>query len=381
MTKKVAIVVCALPPQGGGIGNNAYYQWQQLKRLDYQPKIFTPQYKNIAIISDPAIEYLPVTLPIGKAGFLFSLFKKLKEFDIVHLYYPFFGTDLIVLLFKFLNKNKKLVIHYQMDPVGKGFAKLIFKIYIKIFLPVSIKLTDKIFILSWDNARHTYLNTYLNTYNKKFIEIPNGIDTSIFKIKTKNVNLANQYNITSRNKLLIFAGGLDDQHFFKGVDVLIKAFDKISKNNEEVKLMIIGDGNRRKFYERLVDNFGLGERVIFTGWIDNEKLADYYNLGSVFVLPSTERTESFGIVIAEAQACGLPAVVSNWPGSRLTIEDGKTGLLVEPKNENDLTNKITRLLNDNDLRQAMSRKAVVRANEKYSWDSIIVKIDSVYKNL
>ena len=174
---------------------------------------------------------------------------------------------------------------------------------------------------------------------------------------------------------------MDDQHFFKGVDVLIRAFDKISKNNKEVKLMIIGDGNRKKFYERLVDDFGLGERVIFTGWIDNKKLADYYNLGSVFVLPSTERTESFGIVIAEAQACGLPAIVSNWPGSRLTIEDGKTGLLVEPKNENDLTNKIIRLLNDNDLRQAMSRKAIVRANEKYSWDSIIIKIDSVYKNL
>ena len=379
--KKVAIVVCAWPPSGGGIGNNASYHLHYLKQLGYKAQSVTPQYKNISIISDPAIEYLPVTLPIGKAGFIFSLYKKLKDFDIIHLYYPFFGTDIIILFFKLLNRNKKIIVHYQMDPVGRGYQKIIFKIHIKIFLPLIVKVSNKIFVLSWDNARHTYLNTYLNTYNKKFIEIPNGIDTSIFKIKTKNIDLAGQYNITSKNKLLIFAGGLDDQHFFKGVDVLIRAFDKISKNNKEVKLMIIGDGNRKKFYERLVDDFGLGERVIFTGWIDNKKLADYYNLGSVFVLPSTERTESFGIVIAEAQACGLPAIVSNWPGSRLTIEDGKTGLLVEPKNENDLTNKIIRLLNDNDLRQAMSRKAIVRANEKYSWDSIIIKIDSVYKNL
>jgi len=126
--KKVAIVVCAWPPSGGGIGNNASYHLHYLKQLGYKAQAFTPQYKNISIISDPAIEYLPVTLPIGKAGFIFSLYKKLKDFDIIHLYYPFFGTDIIILFFKLLNRNKKIIVHYQMDPVGRGYQKIIFKI-------------------------------------------------------------------------------------------------------------------------------------------------------------------------------------------------------------------------------------------------------------
>lgn len=381
MSKKVAIVVCALPPQGGGIGNNAYYHAQKLSQLDYQVKVFTPRYKNIEIIDNQTIEYLPVVLPIGKAGFLFSLFYKLKEFDIIHLYYPFFGTDLIIILFKIFNSKKKLIVHYQMDPIGQGFQKITFKLHIKLFLRLVIMLSDRVIVLSWDNARNTYLNKYLNKYQKKFIEIPNGIDIDIFQPKSKNLQLANKYNLTESHKVIIFAGGLDDQHFFKGVDVLLKSFVIVAGKNNMAKLMIIGDGNKKSDYEKLAKKLDLVDKVIFTGWVDNKDLADYYNLGNIFVLPSTERTESFGIVIAEAQACGLPAMVSNWPGSRLTIEDGQTGFLVEPKNVIDLSDKIIRLLNDNDLREAMSRKAIIRAKEKYAWDLLIDKVDSLYKNL
>ena len=336
MNKKVAIVVCAFPPQGGGIGNNAYYHLKQLKKIGYQVKAFTPKYKNIKSFDDENVEYLPVVLPIGRAGFLFSLFGKLKEFDIIHFYYPFFGTDLIIILFKLFNHSQKLIIHYQMDPIGQGFQRFMFKLHIKLFLLPLLKISDKIFVLSWDNAKYSYLKSYLDKNKNKFIEVANGIDTDIFFPKEKNVQLANKHNISENDKLVVFAGGLDDQHFFKGVEVLLKSFVMVVKKNASAKLMIIGDGNKRSYYENLSHGLGLKNDVIFTGWIDNENLSDYYNLGEVFVLPSTERTESFGIVIAEAQACGLPAIVSNWPGSRMTIEEGKTGFLVEPKNEPDL---------------------------------------------
>lgn len=381
MNKKVAIVVCAFPPQGGGIGNNAYYHLKQLKKIGYQVKAFTPKYKNIKSFDDENVEYLPVVLPIGRAGFLFSLFGKLKEFDIIHFYYPFFGTDLIIILFKLFNHSQKLIIHYQMDPIGQGFQRFMFKLHIKLFLLPLLKISDKIFVLSWDNAKYSYLKSYLDKNKNKFIEVANGIDTDIFFPKEKNVQLANKHNISENDKLVVFAGGLDDQHFFKGVEVLLKSFVMVVKKNASAKLMIIGDGNKRSYYENLSHGLGLKNDVIFTGWIDNENLSDYYNLGEVFVLPSTERTESFGIVIAEAQACGLPAIVSNWPGSRMTIEEGKTGFLVEPKNEPDLSEKIIKLISDSNLRKEMSSNASLQAKEKYSWSSIIVKIDSVYQSL
>lgn len=381
MNKKVAIIVCAFPPQGGGLGNNAYYHLRELKKIGYEAKVFTPKYKDIKHISGDDVEYLPVVWPLGKAGFLFSLSSKLKGFDIIHLYYPFFGTDLIVLVFKVFHPHKKLVLHYQMDPVGYGYRKFIFKLYLKLFLPLLIIMSQKIIILSQDNAQHSYLRRSIKKYKHKFVVIPNGVDTSIFQPASKNWQLAEQYHISENDQVIVFAGGLDDQHFFKGVDVLLKSFALVSQKNDNAKLMLIGDGNKRNYYEKLAQNLNLQEKVVFTGWINNESLPDYYNLGDIFVLPSTEKTESFGIVIAEAQACGLPALVANWPGSRLTIEDNKTGFLVEPKNESDLSEKIIKLLNDDDLRKKMSQSGSLRAREKYSWDSVIIKIDFLYKDL
>jgi glycosyltransferase involved in cell wall biosynthesis len=66
-----------------------------------------------------------------------------------------------------------------------------------------------------------------------------------------------KYKISASDQVLIFAGGLDSQHFFKGVDVLLKAFVEIIKNNNRVKLMIIGDGNRKKYYQDLAGRLGI----------------------------------------------------------------------------------------------------------------------------
>ena len=381
MEKKVAIVVCAWPPQGGGFGGNAFYHLKQLQKIGYLTRAFTPKYKNIKSPSNQMVGYLPVIFPIGKAGFLFSLFSELKKFDVIHLYYPFFGTDLIIMLFKIFHHQKKLILHYHMDPVGLGFQKFFFKLYLKLFLPSLVMLSDKIVVLSWDHAKHSYINQYFEKNKNKFVEIPNGIEIDIFKLKPKNIQLANKYNISENNRVVIFAGGLDDQHFFKGVDVLIRSFSTVVLKNKEARLMIIGDGNKKEYYEKLANELNLKDWVIFTGWIDNEYLADYYNLGDVFVLPSIERTESFGIVIAEAQACGLPAIISNWPGSRLTIENTVTGFLVKPNDSRALAEKLIFLLENPDLMKKMGEAAIKRVGEKYSWSVVIKEIDKLYQGL
>lgn len=381
MIKKVALVVCAWPPQGGGIGNNASYHLQNLIARGYQAKAFTPSYKNIKNSGEAAVSYLPVILPIGKAGFLLSLFWKLKEFDLIHLYYPFFGTDLIILLFKIFHPRIKLILHYQMDAVGQGLQKLMFKLHLKLFLGPLVSASDKIIVLSWDNAHNSYLKPYLIKYKNKFVAIANGIETALFRPQPKKMELLRKYNLSISHQVIIFVGGLDSQHFFKGVDILLKSFSEVAAKNQEARLMIIGEGNKKRNYQELTDKLEVQEKVIFTGWLANEQLADYYNLGTLFVLPSTQRTESFGIVIAEAQACGLPAIVSNWPGSRQTIAEGQTGLLVEPKNSRDLTQKINLLLNDENLRRSMKEAAIKRATEKYAWSEVIKKIDQLYKTL
>ncbi len=378
---RVAIVVCAWPPQGGGIGNNAYYHAKYLPKLGYRVCAFTPDFANIkkAGHSGICLNYLPVFLPIGKAGFMFSLLKKLKDFDLIHLYYPFFGTDLIVWWFKFWHRDKKLIIHYEMDPVGRGWKRFFFWLHIKLFLGPLVRISDMVAVLSWDNAKNSYLKKYLKKYPAKFAEIPNGIDIDIFRPKPRYAALKDGMGIKAGEKVVAFAGGLGRLHFFKGVDILIRAV--ASLKSKKVKLLIIGDGDLRQRYEQLAKDLGMAEQVIFTGWVVNDSLADYYNLADIFVLPSTARTESFGIVVAEAQACGVPAIVANWPGVRATIEDGKTGLLVESKSEADLAQKISRLLADGETRKAMSEAGRERAVKLYDWNKVLIKIDKVYKEL
>jgi L-malate glycosyltransferase len=155
----------------------------------------------------------------------------------------------------------------------------------------------------------------------------------------------------------------------------------LSELKGEAKVIIIGDGNLKAHFESLAKNLGLEKRVIFTGWVDNKDLVDYYSLADVFVLPSTVNVESFGIVVAEAQSCELPVLVSNWPGVRKTLSDKETGFLIDPGNVEDLTKKLKILLADSELNQRFGKAGRLRVIANYDWDKIIGLLDKVYSRL
>jgi len=272
-------------------------------------------------------------------------------------------------------------LHYQMDPIGQGVKKIIFWLYMKIFFGIIVKCVDKIAILSFDHCFNSYLAKFYKKYQNKFVEIPNGVETNFFTPGHKNEELLRLNNFSVQDKIIIFVGGLDEQHFFKGVPILLKAFQQVSLRDPLAKLLIIGDGNLKSNFQDLARKLNLQDKVNFVGWVDNDKLPDYYCLADIFVLPSTESTESFGIVVAEAQACGLPVIVSNWPGVRTTLIDGKTGFLVKPKDVNDLSEKIIKLLFDKQLSNYLGRNGRERSVNYYSWNQIINKLISIYQEL
>ena len=381
MAHKIAIISCAWPPYGGGIGNNAYRQAQKLSELGYQVTAFTPQFKYIKERQggDFQLEFLPVFLPLGHAGFLFGLFRKLRDFDIIHLNYPFFGSDLIVLIFKFFYPEKKLVMHYHMDVVGQGLKKVIFKVYLKLFLGLAVRLSDKIIVITRDYLEHSYLKKYLKRYSDKFCDIPNGVETDIFVPRPKNRELADKYGLKENDLVLIFVSFLDRQHYFKGLDILLSAFSQLVQKNNNLKLLIVGEGDMKEHYRQTAQDLGLSNNIIFAGFVQD--LVDTIVLADIFVLPSTDRAESFGIVTAEAQSCGLPAVVSDLPGVREVIKNEETGLLVESGSVVDLVDKLNRLLSDTDLRHQMASRARPRMIDFYSWEKVAQKIDSLYKTL
>jgi glycosyltransferase involved in cell wall biosynthesis len=363
----VAIIVCAWPPSGGGIGNTAFYHAKYLDKNRYEVSVFTPKYPELGELTASGAKQFPTKmfLPFGKAGFMMPLFWQLKDYDILHLYYPFFGTDWIVLFAKIFYR-KKMILHHQMDPIGDGFKKYFFRAYIKLFLGLFVYFSDRIVGLSTDQLEHCYLTKYYKKNPSKYFVVPNMVDTEKFFPLEKDVELMQKMNLQTGDRVLIFVGGLDSHHYFKGVSLILKSVKTLSVDYPNLKLIVVGDGNRKTQYEQEAKDLGIAERVRFVGWVDNADLPKYYRLADIHLLPSTDSTEAFGGVIAEAQCCGVPSIASNWPGSRMTLANKETGLLVEPGSQSDLTEKIDRLLSDDILRQEMGAKATQRARQMYS---------------
>jgi len=384
MTKKIAIVVCAWPPGGGGIGNTAYYHAKALNNEKYQITAFIPKYHDtIELLNQQyKLKYLPMFWEFGKAGFMKGLWREMKQFDLIHLYYPFFGTDWIVYFFKFFHPKIKVVLHYQMDPIGSGFKKILFRWYVRLFLNWHLSWSEAIIALSEDHANNSYFTSYYLKHKEKFFIVPNMVDTDKFKPAEKDLLLLKELGFEDNDKIVMFAGGLDSHHHFKGVDLIIKAVADLQKKHPDIKLLIVGDGNWREKYANIAKDLGVDKRTVFTGWIANEDLPRYYNLAEIFVLPSTDSTEAFGGVLAEAQCCGVAGIVSNWPGSRMTLENGVSGLWVNPGDQKDLTEKIDILLSDNELRNQMGEAATKRAHFLYGADEAVnTKIVSMYDEI
>lgn len=135
---------------------------------------------------------------------------------------------------------------------------------------------------------------------------------------------------------------------------------------DHVELIIVGDGDERATFELQVRQWSLESRVTFRGRVDKEVLRTAYQTADALAFPSMSAAESFGLVVAEAQACGLPVVASRLPGVRLVIEEGRTGFLIEPGSVSSLVAGLQKLIENPSLCQSFRQAARDRALDRYS---------------
>jgi phosphatidylinositol alpha-1,6-mannosyltransferase len=114
--------------------------------------------------------------------------------------------------------------------------------------------------------------------------------------------------------------------------------------------------------------------VIFAGYVSDEELVDYYNACDVFLLPCREipggDVEGFGIVFLEANACVKPVVAGRSGGVVEAVDDQCTGILVDPKSEEEISQAVIRLLTDPDLCQNLGQQGRARVLERFTWDAV-----------
>lgn len=130
----------------------------------------------------------------------------------------------------------------------------------------------------------------------------------------------------------------------------------------------------------MVIDEGIYEHVKFAGFVKEELKPLYYKASDIFVLPSTRKHESFGIVNLEAMACGLPIVASKIGGVPDIVKDGENGLLVPPRDSEALADAIIYLLENEDVRRKMSKRGREMV-KNYSWDKIAEQYEEVYEEV
>ncbi len=172
-------------------------------------------------------------------------------------------------------------------------------------------------------------------------------------------------------RLVLWTHRLDPQ---KGFPVAIRAFARLAEEMDDVHLIVAGDGRDRDAIDLL--SAAQRRRVVMLGSLPNEDLPPYHAAADVFIAPATGQ-ESFGYVLVEAMAAGLPVVATDIPGYREVVRDGVEGLLVRPNDPPALAAAISRLLSDPALATALAEAGRARA-EAFSWDVVVPQLEAVY---
>lgn len=254
------------------------------------------------------------------------------------------------------------------------FKSLLLCLYYTIFNELTtLKNSSVIIAVSNDVARVAEKRLFVKRNKIKVINY--GIDTKLFKFSEEERQKTRlELNISDHDKVVLFLSLLSKQ---KGVDIAIKALNELS-SYKDIKLIIAGDGEYFDEAKLLVKNFNLESRVIFTGFVHHENAPKYYNASDIFIFP-TLRIESFGIVIAEAMACGKPVIASNIGSIPDVIDNSVNGILFPPGDFESLARHIYSLLSDHRYSTKLAQNARRKAIERYDLDRMVEETIKVFE--
>lgn len=281
--------------------------------------------------------------------------------DIIHYHMPFIFA--VIAHFIARPKYKKLYITYHSS--FKGYEKIM-----KPFWGLLRKFydsADKIHILAHNIIEY---DCFLEPFKNKCTVIPYGINTNQY-FNSENVEQI-RANYSSK-KILLCLGRLMK---IKGFNYVIESM----KNIKNAVLLIAGNGDELENLQKIVKQNNLEQKVFFVGELVDEQIkAEYYNACDIFVFPSIK--DMFGIVQLEAMRCGKPVINTNLgTGANYVSLNKETGLTVEPKNVEQLTNAINELLNNDELRLRYGRNARKRVEDLFDIKKIKNQYVEAYKS-
>ncbi len=291
-------------------------------------------------------------------SFLWKFRKMAKEADVIEIHTPFPLGDLACLL---SGCRARVVIAWHSDVVKQ-------KKLLKVYKPILMRFLRRADRIITATQGHIDSSHFLPEFRDKCRIIPYGLDISDYETARRSPILTGQLCDPGAVKLF-FAGRLV---YYKGVEVLLEAFRQV----RGCELFLCGTG---PLEESLRERAG-DLPVHFLGRLSDGDLKAAFADCDIFILPSVENSEAFGIVQQEAMVYGKPVINTALPtGVPYVSIHGKTGLTVPPKDAQALAGAIQTLADDEDLRRTLGRNAAQKVREDYDNPNIMEQIVNVLK--
>lgn len=200
----------------------------------------------------------------------------------------------------------------------------------------------------WTISRYTRDRTCESNHldPAKFQMVPCAFQEDVFTPGETSAELMQIYQLYDA-KVLLTVARLWSGDIYKGVDVTIRALPKILTAYPDVKYLVVGRGDDQPRLAKLAEDLGVGDRVIFAGFVPTDQLVDHYRLADGYVMPSQE---GFGIVYLEAMACGVPVIAGDDDGSADPLQDGRVGWQVPHRDPDAVAQACIELLSGTDPR-------------------------------
>lgn len=354
--------------------HKAQYQWQdkvQVERIKYiKPRNLAKLGHGESLKSDIKLKWHSYILVS-----LFSIFTIIRiatnpmyrNVDVIYAHWILPG-GLIGSILSYL-LHIPLVVHLHGSDVFVSEHYKIFRPFVKYILNSASKIIA---------CSNNLANRIKHIGEGDLEVIPYGVDIDIFFPNEKNNYLESKRD---RPKLITAVGRLVNK---KGFKYLIIAAEKVIKLYPQCRFQIIGDGDQRSELVELSNSLKLSKNIVFLGNIPWNQIPDILRKTDIFVLPSIidekGNVDGLPVVLLEAMSSGCAVIASKVAGVPDVITDGVNGILVEPKNDNQLSQAIISLISNDELRIKLGESARDKVKSDYSWDIIVKRIERVLES-
>ncbi len=364
---KIGIVSPYGYPHPGGVNEHVRFTYEAMRRLGHDVRIITSKYGKEREDEGNIIRLgtgwaFPTNGSIGRVTLGWRFRRQARavldehRFDILHFHEPF-----VPFLSPIVLESSHTVNIATFHAFG-GFSPS-YWVGSRFAGDLASRLHGRIAVSG--AARH-FISRY---FPGEYRIIPNGVDLDRFAD-------AEPYEELRDGSLnILFLGRLEER---KGLIHLLGAHHRLRKRHVDARLLVVGAGPKLREYKRYVGLRGIRD-VEFVGRVTDEQKARYFASADIFCAPATGQ-ESFGVVLLEAMAAGVPIVASDIHGFKQVVQRGVQGLLVEPRSSRALAAALYTLANDADMRHRMGDAGRERAPE-YAWDRVTERVIDFYREV